>query len=186
MNREAMNFKVRGSAHARRFCFPTLRVAGFTYVELLSVVAIVSILAAIALPAYIDYVIRAEVSEGLIFLGDAKASVNDFQARWGRMPVDNAEAGLQAPEQMSGNILRRFDVIDGTLVASLQVGKGHLRQPLERTLTFRPWLNNKVSGSPIIWSCGVADPDLPVGYATSGKLAANPLEDKYLPSNCRQ
>ena len=177
---------VRGLTKSRGVRMLMARNAGFTFVEIHIVAAIIGILAAIAIPAYNDYIIRSEVSEALIFLGDAKTSVNDFRSRWGRMPASNEEAGLRAPEELRGQVLDRFEIIDGTLVASMVVGRKRLREPLERTLTFRPWINTRVSGSPIIWSCGIADPGLTPDYATSGEVAANPLEDKYLPSNCRQ
>ena len=158
---------------------------GFTFVELLIVVAILSILTAIALPAYRDYVLRGKVAESLIFLGDARGAVNDFYSRWGRMPADNSEAGLRQPEELRGNYVRSISVADGVMVASMDLGNDSDNQPLIRTLTFRPWLSMKTSGSPIIWSCGQQDPGVSDGYQAQGDVAANPVEIKWLPSTCR-
>ena len=67
---------------------------GFTLIELMIVVAIIGILAAIAIPAYQDYTIRAQVSEGLTLASDIKAGVAEYMAQTGDWPVDLAEAGL--------------------------------------------------------------------------------------------
>ena len=67
---------------------------GFTLIELMIVVAIIGILAAIAIPAYQDYTIRAQVSEGLTLSSDIKAGVAEFMAQTGDWPLDLAEAGL--------------------------------------------------------------------------------------------
>lgn len=159
--------------------------AGYTFVELLIVVTIISILAAIAMPAYSDYELRAEASEALIFLGDAKSAVNDFHARWGRMPADNREAGLRAPEVLRGKYLRRLDVADGVLVATLELGHDLAAGARMRTLTLRPWVNAGNPAAPIIWSCGEYDPKAPQGYRVLGDLAGNPVEARFVPSVCR-
>lgn len=158
---------------------------GFTFVELLIVVAIVSILAAIALPAYRNYVIRSEVAEGLSLLGDARVGVNEFYSRWGRMPADNGEAGLPPPDDMRGNFVRSIRVIEGGLVAAMDLGKDHDGQAIHRTLTFQPWVSAQSTSSPIVWSCGLQDPGLSDDYRTFGSAADNPVEDVWLPASCR-
>ncbi len=67
---------------------------GFTLIELMIVVAIIGILAAIAIPAYQDYTIRAQVSEGLNLAGGAKAAVAEYTMDRGSFPDDNPIAGL--------------------------------------------------------------------------------------------
>ena len=96
-DRDTQGKKMPRSERTRAIVAPHPR-SGFTFVELLIVVAIVSILAAIALPSYRDYEMRAEAAEALLFLGDTKIAVNEFYSRWGRMPADNGEAGLRSPD----------------------------------------------------------------------------------------
>ena len=75
---------------------------GFTLIELMIVVAIIGILAAIAIPAYQDYTIRAQVSEGLNLAAGAKAAVTEFTQDRGAFPTNNNNAGIADPTEISG------------------------------------------------------------------------------------
>jgi type IV pilus assembly protein PilA len=79
-----------------------VKTKGFTLIELMIVVAIIGILAAIAIPAYKDYTIRAQVSEGLILASGAKAAVSQFYMDSGVFPTDNTEAGISAAAEILG------------------------------------------------------------------------------------
>ncbi|MDJ0709363.1 MAG: pilin [Woeseiaceae bacterium] len=84
---------------------------GFTLIELMIVVAIIGILAAIAIPAYQDYTIRAQVSEGLNLAGGAKAAVSEFAMDRGRFPSDNTTAGIATtPGDINGKYVTQVAV----------------------------------------------------------------------------
>jgi len=68
---------------------------GFTLIELMIVIAIVGILAAVALPAYQDYTVRAKMSEPLALLGEAKTSISEYYIAMGDLPPSEAAAGIR-------------------------------------------------------------------------------------------
>lgn len=83
---------------------------GFTLIELMIVVAIIGILAAIALPAYQDYTKRSHVTEGLTLASGAKTAVTEYFASKGAWPSNNASAGIATAASIKGNAVRSVTV----------------------------------------------------------------------------
>jgi type IV pilus assembly protein PilA len=138
---------------------------GFTLIELMIVVAIIAILAAIAIPAYQNYLIRAQVAEGFSLATGAKAAVWDFEANTGRLPSSNQSAGLATDTSISGNYVSSVDVTGGVITVAFAGPKANTAI-LNQVLVLSPTTGD---GS-ITWTCG------PPGTTLSGE---------YLPSNCR-
>lgn len=131
--------------------------SGFTLIELMIVVAIIGILAAIALPAYQDYTKRAHVTEGMSLGGGAKTAVAEYYASEGTWPASNAEAGLSA-------------TITGNSVTGVQVSNGSI------TVTY----DSKVeTGTTVI----LVPTD--TGGSISWECSAGTVDAKYRPSRCR-
>ena len=140
---------------------------GFTLIELMIVVAIIGILAAIAIPAYQDYTIRAQVSEGLNLSAGAKAAVTEYFQDQGAFPSDNVEAGISLPGTIQGKYVVSVGVIAGQITVTYanngtQTANAAINTA---TLTMTP-LNNTGSVS---WTCA----------------AGNLLLPKWLPAACR-
>ena len=92
---------------------------GFTLIELMIVVAIIGILAAIAIPAYQDYTIRSQVTEGMTLAGDLKASIAEYTAQVGEWPPDLVSLGLGSVEAAGDR--------DGELLCPGRGGKPRLQ-----------------------------------------------------------
>ena len=140
---------------------------GFTLIELMIVVAIIGILAAIAIPAYQDYTIRAQVSEGLNLSGGAKTAVTEFFQDRGTLPTNNTEAGIAASGAIQGNYVDQVSVANGVItIRYSSTAPQEANAAIDGdTLTLTPDTSN--AGS-VDWNCDSGD-----------------LANKHLPAACR-
>ncbi len=157
-----------------------MRKTGFTLIELMIVVAIIGILASIAIPAYQDYTIRAQVTESFSITNELKLSIRDFYKVSGRFPSDNAEAGVPAIEHLIGNFVTGVEVDDGAM--HVEFGNYVNGNLVGETLTIRPIYVTDSPTSPISWLCGYQEP--PSGMSAAGEDRTT-LEGKHMPAMCR-
>lgn len=132
---------------------------GFTLIELMIVVAIIGILAAVAIPSYQDYTKRAHVSEGFGLAGAAKTSISEYYASEGTWPTDNATAGLAAAASISGNAVTSVTVATNTITILYNTKVNSAAQNVVLTAAD--------TGGGITWGC-------------TGSVAS-----KLRPANCR-
>ncbi|HGM0999057.1 TPA: pilin, partial [Neisseria gonorrhoeae] len=92
---------------------------GFTLIELMIVIAIVGILAAVALPAYQDYTARAQVSEAILLAEGQKSAVTEYYLNHGEWPKDNTSAGVASASEIKGKYVKEVKVEKGVVTAQM-------------------------------------------------------------------
>ncbi|ENX2402860.1 pilin, partial [Neisseria gonorrhoeae] len=93
---------------------------GFTLIELMIVIAIVGILAAVALPAYQDYTARAQVSEAILLAEGQKSAVTEYYLNNGEWPENNTSAGVANPTEIKGKYVQSVTVTNGVVTAQMK------------------------------------------------------------------
>ncbi|HEZ5571812.1 TPA: pilin [Neisseria meningitidis] len=160
---------------------------GFTLIELMIVIAIVGILAAVALPAYQDYTARAQVSEAILLAEGQKSAVTEYYLNHGEWPGNNSSAGVASASDIKGKYVQSVEVKNGVVTATMASSN----------------VNNEIKGKKLSlwakrqdgsvkWFCGQ-----PVERNTAKANAANAddvaktgtdsekINTKHLPSTCR-
>ncbi|EMT8505497.1 pilin, partial [Neisseria gonorrhoeae] len=153
---------------------------GFTLIELMIVIAIVGILAAVALPAYQDYTARAQVSEAILLAEGQKSAVTEYYPNNGKWPENNGDAGVASPpSDIKGKYVKQVEVKNGVVTAEM-ASTGVNKEIQGKKLSL--WAKRE-DGS-VKWFCGQpvqrGDDDAVTADGTAGKI-----ETKHLPSTCR-
>ncbi|HFC8852697.1 TPA: pilin [Neisseria meningitidis] len=157
---------------------------GFTLIELMIVIAIVGILAAVALPAYQDYTARAQVSEAILLAEGQKSAVTEYYLNHGIWPANNSDAGVaSSASDIKGKYVQSVEVKNGVVTATMASSN----------------VNNEIKGKKLSlwakrqdgsvkWFCGqpvtrdntATDAAITADTDTNGKI-----DTKHLPSTCR-
>lgn len=161
-------------------CKRTRPDRGFTLIELMIVVAILGIMSTLALPTFVDRVVRAQVQEGIQVAAFVQEAVQQEWRRAGRMPKDNGAGGMPPAVAIVGNYVSRIDVEDGAI--TITYGQRANAFLAGKRLTLRPAVVESHRVVPVAWVCGAAS--VPTSMSVKGTNRTS-LPPQFLPADCR-
>ncbi|HGP7168222.1 TPA: pilin [Neisseria meningitidis] len=152
---------------------------GFTLIELMIVIAIVGILAAVALPAYQDYTARAQVSEAILLAEGQKSAVTEYYLNHGEWPKNNTSAGVASSSEIKGKYVEKVEVAKGVITA--QMASSNVNNEIKgKKLSL--WAKRQ-AGS-VKWFCGqpVKRDDTATDDDVTADSGNEKIDTKHLPS----
>ncbi|WP_118188394.1 pilin [Neisseria meningitidis] len=154
---------------------------GFTLIELMIVIAIVGILAAVALPAYQDYTARAQVSEAILLAEGQKSAVTEYYLNHGIWPGDNNSAGVASSTDIKGKYVQSVEVKNGVVTATM--ASSNVNNEIKgKKLSL--WAKRQ-AGS-VKWFCGQpVTRDANAKDDVTAATGTDKIDTKHLPSTCR-
>ncbi|MBH5438242.1 pilin [Neisseria meningitidis] len=153
---------------------------GFTLIELMIVIAIVGILAAVALPAYQDYTARAQVSEAILLAEGQKSAVTEYYLNHGEWPSNNTSAGVATSTDIKGKYVKEVKVANGVITATM-LSTGVNKEIQGKKLSL--WAKRQ-AGS-VKWFCGQPVTRNANNADDVTADSGNEIDTKHLPSTCR-
>ncbi|HEZ3439687.1 TPA: pilin [Neisseria meningitidis] len=158
---------------------------GFTLIELMIVIAIVGILAAVALPAYQDYTARAQVSEAILLAEGQKSAVTEYYLNHGEWPANNSSAGVASVStDIKGKYVQSVEVKNGVVTATMASSNVNNEIKGKKLSLWAKRQNGSVKwfcGQPVTRKANNAKDDAVTAAATG----TDKIDTKHLPSTCR-
>ncbi|HEZ7120700.1 TPA: pilin [Neisseria meningitidis] len=157
---------------------------GFTLIELMIVIAIVGILAAVALPAYQDYTARAQVSEAILLAEGQKSAVTEYYLNHGEWPGNNSSAGVASSSKIKGKYVKEVEVKNGVVTATMASSNVNNEIKGKKLSLWAKRQDGSVKwfcGQPVERDANATDDGVTADAAANGKK----IDTKHLPSTCR-
>lgn len=169
-----------GASAFRLYDSRMMRSRGFTWIELMIILAIVAILGAMAAPGLHDTALKKQVKDGMALAEVARKGVQATWTKDGDLPKDNEAAGVPPRDKIVGTLIKDVKVDHGAV--TLTFGNSASGSLIGKRLTLRPAVVKDQPTVPIAWLCHTAD--VPGGMDVRGRDETD-IPPKWLPLECR-